>query len=469
MEAELVSTTLNHGKVCLETDGTIGLQIINKLYFKELIMKKVNIIIALALSFMFGACSNEENYFEGETPNDVAPGTYYGDLLLSAEDGKDANMITRGGPDNSGFTNEYPYDYIYLHSADNLTKEEGHKVIRIPLKDVEYCDGCQGIHLEVTVLDNEEGYTIKNEVGDEIRLGNTDEVYFSTEPDTYWKPTILEDGGSPVSGRDVFIQDNNVNKELLRSVNDYDKAEIISLLQEGEPHIDMERHCTAFKTFFIFTDVINGFNGTCFINPNQWNNIMGGEQYSYEHFYIKLYIGPNFTDSYNVFSDNTDNAEGGFYVTNNQQYVPFVDSSNGGSGEIDTDGDGRVDDYADFSYSGFGYETKAGNYLISPLNTKIPVEDFSIYAFIKYTPDINQESDDFLTSDVGAKWFEVQIPRMTLETNTVHWITLAFDITNLRDAFNPSSANTTLAKTRNQGLPTKMELKYPVKIINIQQ
>lgn len=434
-------------------------------------MKKVNIIIALALSFMFGACSNEENYFEGETPNDVVPGTYYGDLLLSAEDGKDANMITRGGPDGFGsFTNDYPYDYIYLHSADNLTKEEGHQAIRIPLKDVEYCDGCQGIHLEVTVLDNEEGYIIKNEKGDEIRLGNTDEVYFSTVPDTYWEPTILEEGGSPVSGRDVFVQDNDVNKELLRSVNDYNKVELITLLQEGEPHIDMERHCTAFKTWIMFTNIKGGSNNIYSITPEIWNEKMGGAQYSFDHFYIKLYIGPNFTDSYNVFSDNTDNdAEGGFYVTNNQQYVQFSSTFNSGQREVDTDGDGDLDDYAPFSYLGYGYQTQAGNYLISPLNTNIDVEEFSIYVFIKYTPNIEQESDDFLTSDVGAKWFEVQIPRMTLQTNTVHWVTLGFDIDNLKDAFNPSSANATLANTRSQGLPTKMELKYPVKIINIQQ
>lgn len=426
-------------------------------------MKKVNIIITLVLFFIFGACSNEENYFEGETPNDVVPGTYYGDLLLSTEGSKSLDIITRGGPDESGkFTDDYPYEYIYLHSADNLTKEEGHQVIKIPLKDVEYCDGCQGIHLEVTVLDNEEGYIIKNENGDEIRLGNTDEVYFSTVPDTYWEPTILEEGGSPVSGRDVFVQDNDVNKELLRSVNEYNKEELITLLQESEPHIDMERHCTAFKTFLMFTDVRNGEDGYYNITTSDWIDFMGGEQYAPENFYIKLYIGPNFTDSYNVFSDNTDNAEGGFYVTNNQQYVQFSTSRNGYTGEIDTDGNGELDDYIDYSYRGYGYQTQAGNYLISPLNTNIPVEDFSIYAFIKYTPDIRQESDDFLTSDVGAKWFEVQIPRMTLETNTVHWITLAFDIQNLKNAFVTNSTDVISAgkvKTRNIIIPEKIEIK----------
>lgn len=435
-------------------------------------MKKINIIIAFALCLMFGACSSEEISLGEGTHGKVLPGTYSADLVLSTEGSKSVDVITRGGPDASGkFTNEYPYDYIYLHSADNLTAEEGHQVIKIPLKDVEYCDECQGIHLEMTVLENETGYIVRNEAGDEIIMENDGEVYFSTESGTYWKPTILEDGDSPVSGRDVFVQDNDVNKELLRSVNDYNKEELVSLLQAGTPYIAMERHCTAFKTFLMFTDVKNGEDGYYNITSTDWIEAMGGEQYGYEHFYIKLYIGPNFTDEYNVFSDNTENAEGGFYVTNNQQYAQFTVSSNGYQGEVDTDGDGELDGYINYTYRGYGYQTQAGNYLISPLNTNIPVEDFSIYAFVKYTPDINQEATDFLTSDVGAKWFEVQIPRMTLETNTVHWITLAFDIQNLKEAFVTSSTNSVstdaLQAKSMRNLPTKMDLKYPIKIVDI--
>ena len=427
-------------------------------------MKKINIIIAITLCAIFGSCSNEENYFEDSTKGEAVPGTYYADLLLSTESSKSVNMITRGGPDEYGkFTDVYPYEYIYLHSADNLTKEEGHQVIEIPLKEVEFCDGCKGIHLKMTVLDNEEGYTVANEAGNKITLGNDDKVYFSTEPDTYWTPTIIADENSPVSGRDVFVQDDN-NHEILRSANEYSKEDLIALLQEGEPHIDMERHCTAFKTFFMFTDVKNGEGGFYNITTSAWKEALGGEEYAPENFYIKLYIGPNFTDKYNVYSDNTDNADGGFYVTNQQQYMQFGVSENGNSGEIDTDGDGKLDTYIKFSYRGYGYQTQAGNYLISPLNTNIPVEEFSIYAFVKYTPDITQEPEDFLTSDEGAKWFEVQIPRMTLETNTVHWITLAFDINNLK-VFTTEENVLAPSQTRAKESPEKIELKYPVKAI----
>ena len=131
---------------------------------------------------------------------------------------------------------------------------------------------------------------------------------------------------------------------------------------------------------------------------------------------------------------------------------------------ISSIGDGKLDTYINYSYRGYGYQTQAGNYLISPLNTNIPVEEFSIYAFVKYTPDITQEPEDFLTSDEGAKWFEVQIPRMTLETNTVHWITLAFDIKNLK-VFTTEESALAPSLTRAKESPEKIKLKYPVRII----
>ena len=426
-------------------------------------MKKINIFIVIVFCAMLGACSNDDELFGEEKESAILPGTYSADLMLAAEGSRDVNMITRGGPDESGkFTEYYPYNYIYLHRADNLTGNE-HQVIRIPLKDVEFCDGCQGIHLEMTVLEDSEGYTVANEAGDKISLAADDEVYFSTVPDTYWKPNIIEDSGSPVSSRDVFYQDDEVNKELLRSSQNYSMEELLALLQEESPHIDMERHCTAFKTFLMFTDVKGGEDGFYNVTTSQWKEALGHDVEP-QDFYIKLYLGPNFTDSYNVYGDNTDDASGGFYVTNNQQYVPFSNSRSGYTGEIDSDGDGILDQYVDYSYRGYGYQTQAGNYLISPLNTNIPVDSFSIYVFVKYTRDIDAESNDFLTSDVGAKWFKVQVPRMTLETNTVHWITLAFDVDNLK-VFTEDAVQTQL--TRMFMAPQRMELKHPYKVIDV--
>lgn len=420
------------------------------------IMKKINILILLFVCGIFGACSNEEYFADDETKTKVSPGTYYADLLLSAEGSDDVNMITRGGPDNNGhFTNEYPYDSIFIHSADNLSNDNGHKSLKINLKKVEYCDDCRGIHLSMTVLENNGGYIIENEEGEKINLNADEKVYFSTIDDTFWKAKV--EGASPVSHSDVFIQGEN-NKELLRSVNEYDMNDLVALLQDGEPHIDMERHCTAFKTFIIFTQVQSDGQRLYDITIDEWNNLLGDgtDTYSPNHFYIKLYIGPNFTSEYNVYSDNvTKPEELGFYATNEQKYQPFSDAfyTNMGVSE---------GEYTPVAYNGYGYQTDADNYLIAPLNTNIDASEFSIYAFIKYAPDLSSVDENFLTSDEGAKYFRVQVPRFTLQTNTVHWIALAFDVRNLL-AFKQSATAPTL--TRTLGGPEKMEVK-PLKIIH---
>lgn len=106
-------------------------------------------------------------------------------------------------------------------------------------------------------------------------------------------------------------------------------------------------------------------------------------------------------------------------------------------------------------FSGYGYETEAGNYLIAPLNTHLPASEFSIYAFIKYAEDPDDLSEDFLTSDAGAKWFQLVVPSMTLETNRVHYVILAVDVNNLK-VFQTSS--TSAAATRLSGGPEMIEL-----------
>lgn len=369
---------------------------------------------------LFVACSNNDFDNLTNTEHNIAK-TYSSDIVLATEKGEEPDISTRGLDLAVGeFTSEYPYDYIYIHSADDKTAEEGHKSLRIPLKDVIFCDGCQGIHLEMDVLDESEGgYIIRNEDGESIRLEEGEKVYFSTIESSYWNAQVEE--ASPITGSNVFIQDNDVNKELLRSANEYSKDDLIELLSQGEPDIPMMRHCTAFRVYFQFTSLENENKGS--INSFLWNMVLG-EDYSIDHFFVKLYLGPNFTDEYNLYKDDVTDPNGkGFYVTNHQEYQPFeysTFSTTSGLGQQDL-----------IEFNGYGYETDGGNYLIAPLNTHLSAEDFSIYAFVKYAPDPNDLPDDFLTSDVGAKWFRLQIPGMTLNPNMVHYVILAVDFQNL--------------------------------------
>ena len=394
-------------------------------------MKKILLLILSVV--LLGACSSEDNsnIGSGQTGNGK---TYSADLLLATPKGDKPDINTRGlDAVNGQFTDVYPYDYIYLHRADSKTKEEGPQCIKIPLKDVVFCDGCQGIHLEMSINEEENTYTIGNGT-DFITLNNDEKVYFSTIDDTYWKADVQR--ASPVTGSDVFYQDNNVNKELLRSANDYSKDDLISLLSEQEPDIPMSRHCTAFRVYFMFTNVFSDQIGS--MSQDQWNEMLTSD-YDGGQFYIKLYLGPNFTEEYNVYTDDVKDPNAlGFYVTNQQKYQPFESSfyvTSPGTAET-------IEDI--ISFTGFGYQTDAGNYLIAPLNTHLPAADFSVYAFIKYAPEGTTIDDEFLTSDEGAKWFQLQVPSMTLETNRVHYVILAVDAGNL-EVFKPQEGTTTSA------------------------
>lgn len=418
-------------------------------------MKKILSITTLAtcLCLMFTACSNDnENFFDDETHGGVTPGIYTADLVLSSNTGeKSDNIETRGiDLENGFFTNEYPYDYIYLHRADNQTGD-AHKSIRIPLdRYPDYCDGCSAIHLDVEVLEDGR-YIIRTQPlegeSEEIILDADDEVYFSTISDTYWETTPEEE--KTPQDNDVFLQDNEVNKELLSSVNKYTKEEIVNLVQEGNPVIEMDRHCTAFRVAFMFTNAENKK-----MSEFEWNYYMSGEigntDYAPENFYMKLYLGPNFCHSYNVEKDNVpEDDEGGYYSVNEGEYAPFELSEYGNEGGVSGTG----------SWSGFGYKTDLSNYLIAPLN-KDDTRPFSLYAYIKYCPP-GQEPDQ---TDNGAKWIEIPINNFVVSANVVHFIIIALNYEELKREF-VDAQNASVAKTRLVQSPEKIELKTPAKVI----
>lgn len=411
-------------------------------------------IISVCLAFT--GCSNDnENYFNEETHSGVTPGVYSADMIISSDTGdKQDNVSTRGlDLEHGNFTNEYPYDYIYLHRADNQTGD-AHESIRIPLdRHPDYCDGCSAIHLDVEVLDDGR-YIIRTEPEDgepeELILDADDEVYFSTIEDTYWKTEAIED--KTPHGNDIFLQDNTVNKELLSSVNTYTKAEIVNLVQQGNPQIDMARHCTAFRVAFMFT------NEDKDIGDFEWNYGMTGDpsntDYAPENFYIKLFVGPNFCHQYNVEQDYVpDEDQGGYYSVNNGQYAPFEESYY----VFDSGTTGRTE------WNGFGYRTDNGNYLIAPLN-KNDERPFSIYAYIKYCPP-GQTIDQ---SDNGAKWLEIPIENFAVTANVSYFLVVGLNYEELKEQF-MTSANSIQAITRSINKPEKMELKYPVEVINMQE
>lgn len=390
-----------------------------------------NVLIGISLLFCGGLMSCTDDTETTDVQQSVKPGLYSIDITLTAEPG--VKSETRGlDTENGEFTNVYPYDYIYIHSAKTDTT---HQSIRIPLKNVEHCDGCKGIHMQVEVEENGGGYIIR--AGEaEMNLSADDEVYFSTIEGPYWEAETSV--ATPASGSDVFVQNKEINKELLKSKT-YKKDQLINLMQQDISTITMTRHVTGFRVYFMFTHVTADGSTENIIDEDDWITD------SPTDFSIKLYLGPNFCHQYDVLNDAVVSGdEGGFYATNNQTYQPFERvqyAYSTGSGGIGI-------------YEGFGYVTDASNYLLSPLNTSIPAEDFSIYAFIKY-----KSSDK--SSDEGASWFKAQIPDITLEPNRIHYIIMAFDIEDLRSQF--LTETNTLSRTP-WSAPRKIDIK-PIKVI----
>lgn len=144
---------------------------------------------------------------------------------------------------------------------------------------------------------------------------------------------------------------------------------------------------------------------------------------------------------------------GGYYATNKQNYQPFEQVSyvyQGGGGVSFT------------MYQGYGYMTEAYNILLSPLNINIAASEFSIYAFIKYSPTANPD-ENYLASDEGSKYFQAVIPQISLDPNLIHYIIMAFDVEDLKVFLDSSSSTEPKTRSPWEG-PEKIELK-PVKVI----
>lgn len=394
-----------------------------------------NVLIGISLLFCGGLMSCTDDTETTDVQQSVKPGLYSIDITLTAESG--VKSETRGlDTENGEFTNVYPYNYIYIHSAKT---DNTHQSIRIPLEKVEHCDGCQGIHMQVEVEDenNGGGYIIRAGEADMI-LSADDKVYFSTIEGPYWEAETS--GATPVSGSKVFVQNKERNKELLKSKT-YTKEELVKLIEQDIPTITMTRHVTGFRVYFMFTHVAADGSTENIIDEEDWITELG----SPTDFSIKLYLGPNFCHQYDVLNNAVVSGdEGGYYATNNQTYQKFERAQ-----YAYTTGSGGIG-----IYEGFGYVTDASNYLLSPLNTSIPDTDFSIYAFIKY-----KSTDD--KSDEGASWFQAKISGIVLEPNRIHYIIMAFDIEDLRSQF--LTTTTTLSRTP-WSAPRKIDIK-PIKVI----
>lgn len=387
-------------------------------------------IIAFTLLVGIASCTDNNEIIKKETS--IEAGIYVTDIALSTEIGERDEVTTRGfNAERGTFTDSYDFPDIYIHATNDMDSED-HKKIRIPItEETETIDGetftYKKIHLEIVVSENGD-YTLRKSEGDSeaITLSSEETVFFSNLSTPYWEAKI----GSlvtPVSGHDILLEDKEKNIELLRS-NGYKKEDLIQKLVIGTPQIEMSRCTTGFRVYFMFGD--EAFLGNSNYDEELWKESLYG--YGPENFYIKLYMGPNFSHKYDMYKDSSvGEPKEGYYVTNNGNYVPFKASAYGYQGSSGL-----------HIYRGYGYETAGDKHLLSPLDDRIDTK-FSIYAFVKFsasTADANNK--DFLASDENSKYFQTEVKGSKVELNRVHYIIMVFSYKDLQEFFPKESAIT---------------------------
>lgn len=394
---------------------------------------------ALLILMVFSACNDENESMI------LTPGARYElSLRISTGGGDNANPATRAQDQTTGvFTDEYDADYVYIHSTSDATK-----FVKIPV--IDDCDGChdgeKGIEYNIT-RNSDGGFTIASTDGlSTATFGADEKIYLSSEEYETWEGTSV--AASPITGQSVLIRDADKNKEIYRSGSDYTIQEFINLGLYST--VTMERKCSAFRIYFMFTDLSKPLISTptaeqYYITPENFVTQIGQDPYTFSG---KLYIGPYFCDTYNL---NTglvgydDDHANGYYVTNNQQYTPFVDVSYN-----------RQQGVVGQTYMGYGVSTAASDYLITPYDVN-STEDLTFYAFIK-------NNTDNPTSDGGSKYVTYNwsgVPAF----NTTYNIAVIYDIAQLDAAFSSANSN---AVTRSNSAPQKLDIQ-PVEVICIQE
>lgn len=400
------------------------------------------IISAITLT----ACSDEE----AEQGISVTPGNRYElTVNISSQKGGDPNAYTKAFDQFGGFTDEYDAEYVYIHSTTDAAK-----VVKLPiLTQQSGCEDCDGKGFEYNVEVSEDGssYTISSADGSSSAMFSaSEEVYFSSEEYEVWEGESVD--ASPVSSQSVLVRNEEKNKEIYRSAEDYSVEGLINLGTSST--LTMQRKCSAFRVYFMFTDLDNPQTVTDEFGNTETVYSCNAE--SFEEFTTqvpstwsgKLYIGPYFSDKYNINTGEAtyaDDHQYGYYATNEQKYTSFRGVSYT-----------RTEDLEEQKFEGYGITTAGSDYLITPYDINSNAQ-FTFYAFIK-------DNTDDPDSDTGSKYVSYSWADVP-EFNTTQVIVIIYNVKELAKGFDkttPSAATKGL-----QTEPQRLDVQ-PAKVIFLQ-
>lgn len=360
-------------------------------------MKPTFIMGMLAICMGMMSCQDDED----TNISTIKPGTYSADIIVNSESG--STNYSRGIDVEKGiFTSTYQQNNIYLHHVNADGNGEISEALDIPMRTD--CGEGKCFNIQVT-KNGDSRYTIitedKTGTPQSMTINANEQIYFSTMKDQIWEPETSSTNLSPIKNITILQQPTNVedikSREILRS-GLYTGEGLLELMTGDTQYIDLTRHVTGFKIHILFTNTDVAENEDHILKIDGWHNALG-EDVNPTDFNIKIYFGPNFAQYYDILKDNSQGF--GYYASNNQTYVPFEEVNK---------------TYNDIAYTGYGYNTT--NTLLSPLYTGAPNEEFRIYMCIQY-----KDGQEFYT--------KIYPKNLTLNTNTIHHMILAFDVHDL--------------------------------------
>lgn len=396
-------------------------------------------IIDLLLSVvMLSSCTNDDN---AVTP--AEPGVYTIDMAVDAQ--RETSKSTRGIENNSNFDGNYDPSTIYLHQKD------GNGVLAFPLYSYTNSEGQQcnkGFRYRIEVKDDGSATitpidSTYNYLETSLELSSGAEVYFSSLESDDW--TLPDEQITNSGNNTLYLRKNDINKEIYRSAADFS---ITDLTTSGP--VVIHRACAAFNLVGLFYDgeelgsLDEEEGGYASLTDDEFTEIMGSDPSTW---YIKIIIGgPAFTNQYDLSNQqSTGDREGGYYSSGDSdlfeqgsedanKYLPLTNRNYNYSPDI--------------MLQGFGYYTRTGNQLFTPVTG----EEAHVYIRIKHWTGSGEPTDEWLLDDTGALQTEVDMGGTTVPANnSFHIYGLLMDIRQFQSAWESAGGDAAANATRSTG------------------
>lgn len=404
-------------------------------------MKRLFPLFIIDLLFsvvMLSSCTNDDN---AVTP--AEPGVYTIDMAVDAQ--RETSKSTRGIENNSNFDGNYDPDTIYLHQKD------GNGVLAFPLYSYTNSEGQQcnkGFRYRIEVKDDGSATITPidptyNYLETSLELSSGAEVYFSSLESDDW--TLPDEQITDSGDYTLYLRKNDINKEIYRSAADFS---ITDLTTSGP--VVIHRACAAFNLVGLFYDgeelgsLDKEEGGYASLTDDEFTEIMGSDPSTW---YIKIIIGgPAFTNQYDLSNQqSTGDREGGYYSSGDSdlfeqgsedanKYLPLTNRNYNYSPDI--------------MLQGFGYYTRTGNQLFTPVTGG----EAHVYIRIKHWTGSGEPTDEWLLDDTGALQTEVDLGGTTVPANnSFHIYGLLMDIRQFQSAWESAGGDAAANATRSTG------------------